>query len=235
MTTLAQALVAVRERLNETTAVAWADAELRRWIMEGVNDLARATESLQDRIEITLTAGTSTYTLPANVIRVHRCEYEQGTSGGAIPRYPLDIVEYEAGDALWYSQRAVTQSRPEAVAFWGFPPNLKMEVYPKPPTTNHKIEVFYYRFQTVPAFDGSADSTTLEIPTGWEDLVYDYATSMAFRRDRNETWKDVRSLYQQKLQDMIGMTTHWHDQPGTVTGDIGPLGGFLGEMFDGWY
>lgn len=233
MTTLEEALVAVRDRLDEVApsnpsiTSAWTDPQLRQWIIEGCNDIARVTESLQDRDTITTVATVQEYDVAANALRIHRVEL---TADGST--YPLEIIELRNGDSLWYGSRTQTSGRPQYVSFWGFPPNLKLLLYPTPTRTGDTITVFHYRLPTALVTDGTDDTETLEIPTGWEDLVYEYATALALQRDANESWQQHRSIYEARLADMVTRTTRWHDQADQIVPDPMLYGGGFGFFDD---
>lgn len=222
MVPLGTLLTKVRERLDEfnVSESAWTSTQLRRWIMEGANDIARVTECLQDRQTIAVVANVQEYSASANAIRIHRVEYTD-TSTARIT--PLEIVDIASGDALWYSDRLTARSnRPQYVSFWGFPPDLKLILYPTPNIAGF-LYVFYYRFPQQLAVDGSQDSANVEIPTGWDDLVCEYAVSLALQRDGNPAWQERRGIYESRLDDMVSRTRKWHDQPSMVMRDVSPL------------
>lgn len=95
--TQGELLIDVRERLDEVgTGHQWEDGEIRRWINDGARDIARKCETLLATANITGVAGTQTYAMPTNVIRVHRVEWK-ATGDSAI--YPLEYRDYNNADS----------------------------------------------------------------------------------------------------------------------------------------
>lgn len=206
-TTLTTALTAVRERLNESLAGFWKDAELTRWINEGTREVCRRTECLRSNDSISAVAGTATYALPVDAIRVHRVEY---TQTGGIVRYPLDPVEVNAVDALGWSN---TQTRgiPQFFVTWGYPGNATLNVFPKPATTG-TFTVWYYRLPV----EVSSGSDELDLPEGWQDVVYDYCEYMARMKDKDQQWQAAKAQFDDKLADLFALTRDLHDNPSRV-------------------
>ena len=227
MTTLGQALTAVRQRVDEQTAVSWTDAELRGWICEGVTDIARKTDTVQKVVDIALTSGVQMVTsLPADFQRLNRVEYIRSTQDTR----QLEIREYNEMDSHWHGAQQTTKGQPLYVGTRGYPPYLQLLLYPIPNESGSVLRIFYYASPARLATDGSADGVNLEIPMGWEDLVYDYATYLAQRRDGNPAWQDSKAICEQNLGAMIEQTRHWHDQPGFIVSDD-DMPGFIG----GWW
>lgn len=218
MTTMATALAAVRTRLDETTATSWTDAEIRAWINEGVADIARRTESIQKSATINVVAGTQNYTsLPADLLRLNRVEFISAGAQGAVSH--LELRELNALDSTWYGGKQAGSGRPLYCGISGYPPVLQLTLYPIPAENDATLKVYYYASPTAIATNGTADSSTLDLPTGWDDLVYEYATYLAQRRDANPSWQDTKRIYEEHLGDMLAMTERWHDQPGFITSD----------------
>lgn len=214
--TLAQALAAVRIRLDEGTATAWTNVEIRGWINEAVADIARRTETVQKIGTKAVVSGTQEYTsLPSDLLRLNRVEFISSGSDGQITQ--LEIRELNELDSAWYGSKQVTAGRPQYVGLSGYPPYLRLTLYPIPNETNATLKLYYYASPVRLATDGSADSTALEVPLGWEDLVYEYATYLAQRRDGNPAWQDAKRIYEEHLRDMVDMTRKWHDQAGYIT------------------
>ena len=231
MTTMGQALAAVRSRLDESTATAWTDPEIRAWINEGVADIARRTETIEKSTTVAVTAGTQTYTgLPSNLMRLHRVEFVSAGAQGQISA--LELRQLNDLDSVWYGAQQITGGRPIYCGLSGYPPNLKLTLYPIPAETGAVLRVHYYASPAALATDGTADVTQLDIPTGWEDLVYEYATFLAQRRDGTPAWQDTKRLYDEHMMDMLMVTERWHDQAGYVVNDsMSPID----ELMAGWW
>lgn len=213
-----------RDRLDEVTAQQWQDNQLRKWINEGARDLARRCEVLQDRADIPAFANTQEYALPASIIRVYRVEFRPTGSGEVIP---LDYRDFNNMDAVWWSQQTTARNKPRMFTMWGFPPNLKMIVYPTP-DTNGSFKVFHYRFPADLATDGSADGSNVEVPEGWWDALVDYCEYMALRKDADPRWQEAKQKYEDTVGNLHDVTRRWSDQSSTfVPEGSGPLPNWL--------
>lgn len=208
MTTLATIVTMARERLDEATATFWTTTELERWANDGLRDIARRCELLQDRDDITVVAGTREYTAPSDVIRIHRVELRI-TGDSSV--YPLEYADFNNMDAVWWNQQAITQGTPIYYTTWGFPPTLKIVLYPTP-SAGGTLKVFNYR---MPATATSASE--IELPTGWDDVLVDYIEYCALRKDRDPRWQEAKQLYEQRLSDLYDLTRRWTDQAGHIT------------------
>lgn len=226
-TTRATAVTAVRERLNESLAGFWTDTELTRWINEGTREVCRRTECLRTQDTVSAVAGTATYALPTDAIRVHRVEYMQT---GAIIRYPLDPVEVNAVDALGWSN---TQTRgiPQFFVTWGYAGAATLHVFPKPATAG-EFTIWYYRLPV----EVVEDEDTLDMPEGWQDVVYDYCEYMARMKDKDQQWQAAKAQFDDKLADLFALTRDFHDNPSRIA----PMSGgnlwwtIMGNGPSGW-
>jgi len=218
-------LAKVRLRLDEATdGVGWTDPELRGYINEGFRDIARRTETIQVSSTISAVAGTQEYTLPADITRLHHAEYR---ATGSTQVHELEYQDFKNLNAVAWTGKDSTQGTPSICTMWGYPPSLKLIVYPKPSLAG-TITFYYYSVPPALATDGSDGTDTIPVPTGWEDLVVEYATYLAFRRDQNDQWQGARLAYEDSLQRMIDMTRQWSDQAGGgITGSFGNLPAWL--------
>lgn len=207
MATQSEVLTLVRDRLDEATAHQWSDAQLRRWINEGARDVARRSESLMITDTVAGVIGQHDYTVPSDIVRVHRVEWRP-TSGGI---YTLQFVALKDGDHLWSTTREDTEGTPATWSLWGFSPSLKLLVYPTPAEAGNFM-LWSYQMPANLATDGSAAGSTLGIPTGWEDLIADYAEFHALRKDRDPAWQEAKSLYDEHLLDLVATAMQWTDQ-----------------------
>lgn len=227
MTVTQSALLAdVRSRLDEATANQWTDTEIRRWINQAATEVARRTETLQATQTISMVAGQQQYTAPVDAIRIYRIEYLGANSSVSV----LEYRDYNNADSVWWSSQLTNQSDPKIWTAWGFPPSLKLVLYPLPPSSSYSIKVFYYRLPTKLAESTTADANTaIDIPDGWQDLIVDYAEYCALRKDRDPRWQEAKSLFDQGVQNMMDLTRRWTDQAGMIDTDngAGPLHPFI--------
>lgn len=223
MVTLAEARTALRERLDERSARQWSDEMLNRWLNEGAKDMARKAEVLQASADIDGVDGTQAYNLPANAVRVHRATW---SNDGEDTSYPLEYRDFQSADAVWWTQQAVTQGTPHLFTMWGVPGAVQITLYPTP-SVNGTLSLMYYRLPVV----ATTDSATLDIPMGWEDTVYAYATYMAMMQDRDQRWQSQKALYDEQMSDLLTLTRRYSDQSGSsVQGDYPAVNGWLYEF-----
>ena len=106
--TLATATTAVRNGLNEDTAVFWDDTELQTWIQEGCLLFSSATLLVEDTQDITLVANQLKYTSSdhswiANCLEVYSGYYDDQSNNyaGMIKAHPRQLGHldtFTAGD-----------------------------------------------------------------------------------------------------------------------------------------
>lgn len=210
-TTMVEALSSVRSRIDEQNVGFWTDAELIRWINEGQRDVARRVEVLQVfNTTVAAVAGTAKYTLPANVIRVHRVDF---VPTGSTQIYHMESRVYDEMDQVWGINPSTQRSYPDFYVIWGVPggTGLQMQVYPVPSSAG-QFQIYYYRLPV----DVVNVGDTLDIPEGWQDLVYLYAEYCAKRKLRDSTWQEAKQLYDDTLMNLISVTRDYTDNPRTM-------------------
>lgn len=223
MATLAEMVATVRARLDEALGEhQWLDTELKGWINEGVRDVARRTESLQVYDTIAGIAGTHKYTLPTDIVRATILEWVP--DAGQV--FPMQYVPMHAFKQSVPATQEDTQGRPILWTIWGFGPSMELFVYPTPGEAGD-FRLYYYRMPADLATDGSDDSDTLTIPSGWEDVVADYVEYRAKRKDGNQDWTAAKELYDEHLMDLNETAIQWSDQAGTVVTPSGPIPAWL--------
>lgn len=208
-----------RQRLDETTARFWADADLNVWINEGARDIARRAEVLMATSTINTVANTQQYALPSTTLRVYRVEWSRdGATGTSV--VPLEYRDFNSMDGVWWSAQKTSKGDPSCYTMWGFPPSLNLVLYPTPDVSvTAGINIYYYRLPTAAAADGD----TVEVPEGWSDLILDYAEYSAWRKDGNPAWQESKGLYEQKLLTLIDHSRRWTDQADSIQYGAFPL------------
>lgn len=219
--TQANALLAVRSRLDEPTAEYWTDTDLRRWINEIALDMARRTESLRGTYDQAAVAGTKAYT-PAftsttNVYRIYQIDF---IPTGSTLTYPLDYMDRAGASEVWGIMQD-TQGIPALWTSWGAPPTLSIQVYPSPGQAG-TLRLYYYRLPTQLAITTSADAAvSVDIVDGWEDVLIDGVEYKARRRDGDSTWQEAKQEYEQHLEAMMEATIRFTDAAGQITSSSG--------------
>lgn len=222
--TLSSIIEDVRSRLDELTARRWEDTQLITWINEGARDVARRCEVLQDRKDIAAIINTQEYTLPIDMIRLHRVEFK---ITGSSQIYPLEYKDFNNLDAVWWSSKSLTTGTPTWFTVWGFPPIAKLIAYPTPSSAG-TFTVYYYRFPTSLA----SDTDQLELPEGWHDLVVNYCEYIALRKDSDPRWREAKQIFEENLGNLFDITRRWTDQAGSIEVNTSMVPGWLYD--DGW-
>jgi hypothetical protein len=208
--TLAQALVATRNLLDEPTAQFWTNTQLTDYINQGCTEVARKCEWKRALATIAITAPEQTVTMPADLYRAYRIEFVQGDN--TVNTYTVEFRGYMELDQVWGINQSWPANYPLYYTMWGAPPNLIAHLYPVP-SENGTLNVFYYQLIT-PAV---SPTDNIDILEGWEDLIYDYACYRAWIQDSNPTWKDAKARYAEKLADFYDTTRTFQDQAGTFS------------------
>lgn len=197
-TTVVAAVTALRERLDERNPGQWTNIELRRWLNEGIRDIARRTQALTDTDTITVVAATSEYLIATDVLRINFVYFNPT---GQSQQYPLEARPWEAMDNVWGSDmNRASSGYPCMYSTYSFPPTLKIKVYPVPATTG----TLTLHIARLPAtLDIATGAGNIEMVEGWLEVAYDYAEMMAQRRSRNPIWRESLELYEAKVLDMI--------------------------------
>lgn len=212
MTTQAEFIRKSRVRVDELTSRAYDDRDFREWINEGARDIARKTEALEDREDITLIVGTAEYTLPDSVIRVHRVECTPTGEDTTAVEY----VDVKDMDSFGWRQRTMRQDRPYVYSIWGSGRTLKLITFPVPATAG-ALTVWYYRTPIAlseTTLDDMAEH--VEIPQSWDDILLDYIEYRALRKDRDPRWQEAKALYDEHCAEMFDNTRRWVDQGGMI-------------------
>lgn len=225
MTTQSEVLEDVRSRLDEASAGQWTDRELLRWINEALRDVCRRSEVLQTFCEIPAVVNQQEYTLPDDTVRVYRVEWRPEASTQV---YPVTYKDFNNMDSIWVASQETTVGYPMLYTMWGYPPTLKIVLYPKP-AMGGIVRVQYYKLPAQLALDGTDADTTIELPTGWEDLIALYCEYVAFRKDADPRWTESKQLYEESLGDMMDLTRRWTDQAGSFATETTMLPRWLYE------
>lgn len=228
MVTQAQTLTAARQMLGEpNTEVTWSNSELRGYINDAVADIARRTETIQKTATLPIAADVRKIAGPADALRIHTVSWK-ATANPEI--YPLDIVDLHNMDAMWYTSQTTRKGVPTAVTFWGYPPAIDMVFYPTPNVAG-EAQLSYYGLPARLADDGTAASSTLVVPAGYENLIVEYVCYLAQRRDANQRWQEHKQAYEEQIAQMHDNTRRWTDQHGYIVPNSG--GGVLPDWLTG--
>jgi hypothetical protein len=219
----------LRSRVNEPSPNGFlSDEEIRAWVNEGAREVARRTEALRTSTTIAVTAGTQDYTAPVDSVRVHRLEWKPT---GSSQRVPLVYRDRQAMDVVWGTHQAITESWwPEWYSMWGVPPTMTITLYPTP-TSAGSLYCYYYKLPAALSVTGTAATTTLDIPEGWEDLILSYAEARArLKQQRADLYQIAQGQFRDLLSALQETSTRYTDAPGQVTPDFG----WMSEDYGGY-
>ena len=122
-------------------------------------------------------------------------------------------------DAIWGVWQ-FNQSKLGLRLFHHVPPARRIFFYEgstRFPGTSGKMNLYYYRLpRPVSATD------YLDLPSGWEDLVRDYAEYLCKRSDHDPDAVAAKQIYENKLTEMIDKTRRYVDQPSRMTTGFDP-------------
>lgn len=201
----------LRLRLGDVSGRGWPDVELNTYLNEGARDVTRKAETNMTSDTVAVLSGTGLVTgLPDNILRIYRAEWQ--TSDGR--RVPLEYRDINNMDAIWWDSQNRTQSQPAFFCTQGYPPVLKVQLYPVP-SESGTLRVFFYAL----APEATVDSDLIEVPDGWDDCIIDYAEYRAFRRDGDQRWTTALATYEGNLAAMIERTRRYVEATGMIQQD----------------
>jgi len=220
-------VVGVRDRLNESTAAAWTDTQIKRWANESLRDLARTTKHIMDTTTFNTVSGTGKYTLAATIIEVDEVWVAPG-DGRLIP---LTGKNPSSMNNIWGSWQNQVGGDPLMFSLWGVPPTMQIQLFPVPSVTGMVVTVNHRRTAAKIVESNSVDNTAIDFPEVWVDLLKDYAEFRAQKADGQMIWKDAYQIYLANRDSLLA--DDYSDDTDTVNVDPysmmpGGTGGFYG-------
>lgn len=199
MTTVADAVLSIRERLDEETASQWGNRQLRRWLNEAIRDIARRTFHYQDTITIAVTSGTGEYTVPGNVIRINQCYWIP--DGDTTNYYGLEARTWEVMDEIWSNRQTLESGYPAFYTTRGYSPTLTLKLFPVP-TEDGDLSINIVRMPD--AIDVTSGTGDVDAPDPWLEVAYFYVEYMSRRKDRDADWAmESKQQYDMLVDSMI--------------------------------
>lgn len=217
MSTKAELRTQLRERLGESTAAAWTDTELDRWLLEGVREIANRTEFHKEVVEQNVAANEFRVLLSSSlsVQRVHKAEWvpvedaATAEAGGATHQvYRLEYQNISTMDAIRGSGQLLSDGVPAYYALWGVTGTaLTVVLYPRPAAAG-TLRVHAYTVPAAPATDG----TEVELPMGWEHLALQYGEYRALVRDKDERYQIAKTEFEDSIKQYKVMFSSHTDE-----------------------
>ena len=115
---------------------------------------------------------------------------------------PLIARHYEQMDQIWGERQDNAGAYPNWFTTRGYAPSLKLRLYPVPSNSTHNARLLTAIIPTDMPLSGS-DTTAVDVPPAWVDLIADYAEMKALRRDRDPHWQEAFASYGAKLDALI--------------------------------
>lgn len=201
----------LRTRLDDLSGRGWSDNELNTYLSEGARDVTRRAETNMTDDTVAVSSGTGLITsLPTDILRIYRVEWITSSDR----RIALEFRDMNNMDAVWWDHQNLTQSEPMLYCTQGYPPALRVQLYPVP-SESGTLKIFYYKI----AANLTADSDLVDVPEGWDDMVLDYAEYRAYRRDSDERWESAQRRYNENLYAMIETTRRYVEASGMIQQD----------------
>lgn len=194
MATVTQIIADVRDALDEQTAAAWTNTQLKRWINAAMRDIAVVAKPFETSADVVVSAGTSEYTVGATIIQIDRCYFLPTGSTQAIP---LRATHWEKMDEIWGSWQNFTAGDPITFSTFGYSPALKVKLYPVPSRAG-TLRVFHRAAPAAIAEDETVDGSTLGVPDYWREAIVYYVEMRARRKDGQANWQEAMALYNEK-------------------------------------
>lgn len=211
-----------RSVLDEPTARFWTNNELTNWINDAARDLARRAEDLLTfDTSIAILANVGIYSLPNDMIRLHRCEF---VPVGSNQTYPVRASSQDEMDQIWGTYQQNPASYPSWFVTKGYPGGsltsvFRVQFYPVPSQPGN-MNLFYYK---MPARMGNPDTDptqlvrTIDLPEGWDDLIVSYVEWRGLRKTKDPMWQEAYNMYKEQVDYLINVTRYYHDQQQVIT------------------
>lgn len=210
--TLAGLRAQVRARLGENQTGFFSDADINRWLVEGVEDLATKLEPLREELilDVTAVSGSAPYTgqgelaLSATTIAPREVLFKDSTGVWHL----LREVMYDELFRLrpnWESDK----SDPPEEWYWRIDSTGQTRVgfYPKPSTTRAGAARV---FATVRPTAMSVDADVTQLPEWLDKAVVVYALFRARLKDRDD---ERAKLAWQEYTDLLNGAAHKLNRP----------------------
>lgn len=189
--------------------------QILTWINEGQREASRRSECLRGKATISTTADVQSVSVTEDVVRIHEVYwYDDGNQ-----RIPLVYEDHSAARAVWGVSRKIGVGTPNIWWTEGYPGAFTLWFFPTP-SRDGTAEMHYYRFSTDAATDGTDDATTVDLPSGWQDVVVPWAVMRAKESAREyEQAQLYKDQFDEKLSGLIDASVRYTDNVGTIARD----------------
>jgi hypothetical protein len=171
-----QIIKRVRDIAGDTDVLQFTDATLIEWINDGMRECAINNDLFQKSITQAAAVGTSEYTLPADIAKLHSVRYDNAK---------LTVLTLEEFDEQFDSSGTETGT-PQNVVIWAG----KLRLWPAPDSVKN-IKVDYIAQTT----EVAENNDTPALPVAYHRRLVDYCLAMVAQQD------DDLNRYQLKMQE----------------------------------
>lgn len=189
----------VRRTIGDNNSVEVTDADIIRWINDGMREIILSSDLLQTKAYTSPLANVSHYQLPTDILKTHSLKYK-GVS--------LEFVSLEQAEKLFPNKDDASNypsGTPTHYWIWGG----ELYLYPAPEITGSNEIVLYYNRMPV---EVTATSDTPEIPSTYHNRLVEYCMAQAYELDENLGGAAAKmQQFQGNLQSMRSLG-EWENQ-----------------------
>lgn len=204
MTTVATAVTSIRERLDELSPSQWSNVQLRRWLNEGVKDIARRTFHYEDVKTIPIVfpdVSNGIYIADASVIRINQVYFSP--TADTTEKFPLQARAWEAMDNIWWNRQDLQSGYPVLWSTRGYSPQLQIKLFP----VSSVAGTLYMNCVRMPVdLDITTGTGNVDCPDAWIEIAYFYCQYMARMKDRD--WDAAKMAFEQYGSMIDNMIEH---------------------------
>jgi hypothetical protein len=168
--TVAEVTDRVKQSFGDDSGVQLTDAQLIRWVNDGLLEVAESIDIFQKRVAVTTTPNQAGYSIPANLIRIEALNLNDT---------PLKVMS--RAQANEYIEKAEANDStladtPRVYWVWG----NEIFLYPTPSTTD-TLHLFYVSTPTT--ITSNADS--IPLPDTYRNRLVEFCLRQAYEMDEN--------------------------------------------------
>lgn len=161
----------VKRQFGDESSVQVTDDDIVRWVNDAQREIAQQNDLLETIATTTITASTSEYSLPADILTLRAVRFNN---------YKLEALSQEEADS-----KIVNYENPAAyvlgtpVHFWIYA--NKLTLYPTPNTSGVLLKIYYTRIPIAV----SVDANIPELHVKYHGRIVDYVLQQAYEMDEN--------------------------------------------------
>lgn len=174
----------VKRQFGDEAAVQVTDADILRWINDGLRDIVMKNEGVLETSSTTATvASQQDYTLPTNLLVLRNIRYKRLGDLSFYKLVGMSLSEFDEYIDGWEGT-AYGPSTPVVYTVYGG----ALKLFPIPQLANETIKLVYSR---VPV-DVTADGDTPDLPLPYHNAIVDYCLQKAYELD--EDWGSADNI-----------------------------------------